>query len=216
MLLLDVILGIAVLVLLIYRQLSTRPVNASALRLIAILIIIGLLQTVPFLNRNHAHPLTFAAVGGSLVLAAIFGALRARTIRVWLQDGQAWSQGNWLTAALWIASLAAHLGYDILVVHGPGARGLGTATIVLYLADQPGLSAGPRPATGAPPAACRPHRAGQRRAAPARRTKYTGAWLLVNGIIVMVARNAKFHHARLSRWPTTWRKTRRWLARTGR
>ena len=36
MLLLDIILGIAVLVLLIYRQLSTRPVNASALRLIAI------------------------------------------------------------------------------------------------------------------------------------------------------------------------------------
>jgi hypothetical protein len=35
---------------------------------------------------------------------------------------------------LWIASLAAHLGYDILFAHGPGARGLGTATIVLYLA----------------------------------------------------------------------------------
>ena len=102
-LLLDIILGIAVLVLLIYRQLSIRPVNASALRLIAILMIIGLLQTVQFLNRNHAHPLTFAAIGGSLVLAAIFGALRASTIRVWFQDGQAWSQGNWLTAALWIA-----------------------------------------------------------------------------------------------------------------
>ena len=134
MLVVDVILGVAVLVLLIYRQLSTRPVNASTLRLIAILAIIGLLQTVQFLSRNHAHPLTFAALGGSLVLAAIFGALRASTIRVWLHDGQAWSKGNWLTAALWIASLAAHLGYDILVVHGPGARGLGTATIVLYLA----------------------------------------------------------------------------------
>jgi hypothetical protein len=30
--------------------------------------------------------------------------------------------------------LIAHLGYDVLVVHGPGARGLGTATIVIYLA----------------------------------------------------------------------------------
>ncbi len=134
MLILDVILGVAVLVLLLYRQLSTRPVNASALRLIAILVIIGLVQTVQFLSKNHAHPLIFAALGGSLVLAAIFGALRASTVRVWLQDGQAWSKGNWLTATLWIASLAAHLGYDVLVVHGPGARGLGTATIVLYLA----------------------------------------------------------------------------------
>jgi hypothetical protein len=68
------------------------------------------------------------------VLAAIFGALRASTVRVWVDDGQPWSQGNWVTAALWIASLVAHLGYDALVVHGPGARGLGTATIVLYLA----------------------------------------------------------------------------------
>ena len=134
MLVLDVILGLAVLALLIYRQLAARPVNASALRLIAILLIIGLFQTYQFLSKGHDHPLTFAALGGSLVLAAIFGALRAGTVRVWLQDGQAWSQGNWLTATLWIASLVAHLGYDVLLVHGPGARGLGTATIVLYLA----------------------------------------------------------------------------------
>jgi hypothetical protein len=130
----DVILGVAVLALLIYRQLSVRPVNASALRLIAILLIIGLLQTYRFLSQNHAHALTFAAIGGSLVLAAIFGALRASTVRIWLDNGQAWSQGNWLTAALWIASLAAHLGYDILVARGNGIRGLGVATIVLYLA----------------------------------------------------------------------------------
>jgi hypothetical protein len=131
---LDVILGLAVLALLIYRQLAARPVNASALRLIAILAVIGLIQTYQFLSKGHNHPLTFAALGGSLVLAAIFGALRASTVRVWVDDGQAWSQGNWLTAVLWIASLVAHLGYDVLVVHGPGARGLGTATIVLYLA----------------------------------------------------------------------------------
>jgi hypothetical protein len=131
---LDVILGLAVLALLIYRQLAARPVNASALRLIAILVIIGLIQTYQFLSKGHDHPLTFAALGGSLVLAAIFGALRAGTVRVWVDDGQAWSQGNWVTAVLWIASLIAHLGYDVLVVHGPGARGLGTATIVLYLA----------------------------------------------------------------------------------
>ena len=134
MLVIDVILGLAVLALLIYRQLSARPASASALRLIAILAVIGVIQTYQFLSKNHSHPLTYAAIGGSLVLAAGFGWLRASTVRIWLQDGQAWSQGNWLTAVLWIASLAAHLGYDILLAHGPGARGLGTATIVLYLA----------------------------------------------------------------------------------
>ena len=135
MLVLDVILGLAVLALLIYRQLSARQVNAAALRLFVILMIIGVLQTYQFMSKNHAHPLIIAAIAGSVVLAAIFGWLRASTVRVWLEDdGQAWSQGSWLTAVLWIVSLAAHLGYDILVAHGPAARGLGTATIVLYLA----------------------------------------------------------------------------------
>ena len=124
MIVLDVILGLAVLALLIYRQLAARPVNASALRLIAILAVIGLIQAYQFLSKGHNHLLTFAALG-SLALAAIFGALRASTVRVWVDDGQAWSQGNWVTAVLWIASLVAHLGYDVLVVHGPGARGLG-------------------------------------------------------------------------------------------
>jgi hypothetical protein len=133
-LVLDIILGFAVLALLIYRQLAARPVNASALRFIAILVIIGLVQTYRFLSDGHDHPLTFAALGGSLVLAAVFGVLRAGTVRVWIDDGQPWSQGNWVTAVLWIASLVAHLGYDVLLVHGPGARGLGTATLVLYLA----------------------------------------------------------------------------------
>ena len=59
---------------------------------------------------------------------------RASTVQIWLQDGRAWSQGNWLTAVLWIASLAAHLGYDVLVARGNYARGLGAATIILYLA----------------------------------------------------------------------------------
>ena len=134
MLVLDILLGLAVLALLIYRQLRSQPVNASALRLTAILLIIGIFQTFQFLNKYHAHQLTYGAIGGSLVLAGIFGALRASTVQLWLQDGAAWSKGNWLTAALWLASLAAHLGYDFLVWRGPGSRGLGTATIVLYLA----------------------------------------------------------------------------------
>src|SRR6202011_5490513 len=45
-LVLDVTLGVAALVFLIYRQLSARPVNASALRLIAVLLVIGLLQMI--------------------------------------------------------------------------------------------------------------------------------------------------------------------------
>jgi hypothetical protein len=136
---LDVILGLVVLALLIYRQLRSRPVSPSGLRLIAILVVIGVIQTYQFLDKHHSGAVAYAALGGSLVLAAVFGALRAATVKVWLQGDQAWSKGNWLTAVLWILALAAHLGYDALVTPGRGSSGLGAATVVLYLAVSLGI-----------------------------------------------------------------------------
>jgi drug/metabolite transporter superfamily protein YnfA len=76
----DIVLGVAVLALLIYRQLQARPVNASGLRIVAILGIIGVIETAQSLPKNHAGP-TYAAIGGSLVLAAFFGALQASAVR---------------------------------------------------------------------------------------------------------------------------------------
>jgi hypothetical protein len=66
--------------------------------------------------------------------------VRARTVRLWSQDGQTWSKGNWLTGLLWVVALAAHLGYDALVEHGhQSGGGVGTATVVLYLAVSLGV-----------------------------------------------------------------------------
>jgi hypothetical protein len=73
-----------------------------------------------------------AALAGSLVIAAIFGVIRAATVRVWNDGGQAWRQGNWLTALLWVLSLAAHLGYDYVVDRKSGQSGLGSASLLLY------------------------------------------------------------------------------------
>jgi hypothetical protein len=137
---LEIVLGIAVLGLVIYRQVVARPVNARGLRLIAILAIIGVVETVDYLQKYHSSTGTYAALGGSLVLAAVFGVLRAGTVRLWSQDGQVWMKGNWLTAGLWIIAIAAHLGYDALVAHGHGSAGnIGTATVVLYLAVSLGV-----------------------------------------------------------------------------
>jgi hypothetical protein len=131
----ELALGIVVLGLLIYRQLVARRVSASSLRIMAILGVIGVVQLVQFLNKHPGHATVIAAaLGGSLVLALVFGVLRAMTTRIWAQDGAAWSQGNWLTAALWVVALAAHLGYDALLDQHHGTAGLGEATLVLYLA----------------------------------------------------------------------------------
>ena len=134
----DLVLGVVVLALLIYRQLVPRPIRSSSTRIVLILGVIGIVETVQFLQHHHQSgstaTVTAAALLGSLVLAVAFGVARAKTVHIWLKDGVPWSRGNWLTAGLWIVALAAHLGYDALLDQHKSTNGLGTATIVLYLA----------------------------------------------------------------------------------
>jgi hypothetical protein len=128
------LIGVAVLGLLIYRNLMARPVRQANQRLYLILGVIGIVETVEYMQKNHVDAtIAVAALAGSLVLAAVFGAIRAVTVRVWMKDGQPWSQGNVLTAVLWIIALGAHLGYDALIGHDKGVGDLGTATVLLYL-----------------------------------------------------------------------------------
>jgi hypothetical protein len=129
----EIILGAAVLALLIYGQLRTRPVNAAGLRVIAVLAIVGVVETSQFLQHNHAG----RNVRGYQRQPGAGRHVRGPAGRdsPTLAAGRpAWSRGTWLTAALWIVALAAYLGYDALVPHGHGDRGLGAATVVLYLA----------------------------------------------------------------------------------
>jgi len=130
----NLLIGLAVLALILVRQLQVRPVRAS-FRLPLILAIIGVVELYQFLQHNQHHDtgVVFAALAGSLALAAITGAIRALTVRVWFDGGRALRQGNWLTAVLWIVSLGVHLGYDYLV-DGKSLSGLGTASLTLYFA----------------------------------------------------------------------------------
>jgi hypothetical protein len=127
----ELVIGVAVLGLLIYRNLRARPVRQANQRLYLILGVIGVIETFQYVDKHHDGALAVAALLGSLVLAAGFGAVRALTVHVWMQNGQAWSKGNWLTAGLWVVALAAHLGYDAAL--GKQLAGLGDATILLYL-----------------------------------------------------------------------------------
>lgn len=130
----DLVLGLVVLGLLIFRQLRPRPVRANP-RLLLILLVIGVIQVVNYFNHStgHAGSAAVIALAGSLVLAAVFGAARAFTVRLWTKDGQPWMQGNVLTAVLWAAALGAHLGYDYLIGQHKDIGQIGTATVVLYL-----------------------------------------------------------------------------------
>jgi hypothetical protein len=133
----NLLIGIAVLALLLWRQLAVRRLSESY-RFSVILAVIGVIEFADFLK---GHPkdsgAIAAAVAGSLVLAGLFGWVRALTVRVWRQDGgQLLRKGTWLTALLWVISLAVHLGYDDLVaghVTGKNGGSVADATVVLYL-----------------------------------------------------------------------------------
>lgn len=134
----DLVIGIAVLALVIYRQLAVRRVRENY-RLVLILAVIGVLELSRFLSSTGSHldgKIALALVGSG-VLAAVMGALRALTVRLWRgEDGQLLRKGTWLTAVLWLVAVAAHLGLDALVAGGiSGQHGnVGDATIALYLA----------------------------------------------------------------------------------
>lgn len=91
----DLLIGAAVLVLVLFRQLQARPVNDN-MRLPLILGIVGVAELVQFLQHRPHGPAVVVALAGSVAIAAIFGAIRAASVRVWVDGGQAWRQGNWL------------------------------------------------------------------------------------------------------------------------
>lgn len=135
----ELVIGVAILGLLVYRQLQARPLRANQ-RLLLILLLVGAVETYTyFQSGKHSASAAAVALLGSLVLAALFGAARAFTVRIWQQDGQPWVQGNLLTAALWVVALGAHLGFDYLVGQHKDIGNIGNATVVLYLVASLGV-----------------------------------------------------------------------------
>jgi hypothetical protein len=84
----DLVVGVLVLGLLIYRQMRTRPVRSVDIRVPLILGIIGVVQLAAFLRTDHSRGVVAAGLAGSLALAAAFGAARASTVRVWLAEAR--------------------------------------------------------------------------------------------------------------------------------
>ena len=123
---LSLIVSVAVLLYVVWSQLQVRPARTRQGLPIA-LIVLGAASLYAY---NLAHPLSHGAdalIGASLLFVAIgLGAVRAYTVKVWLEGGQLMRQGTWLTAALWVGGMALHLALD----HAAGDAG---ASGLLYL-----------------------------------------------------------------------------------
>ena len=60
------------------------------------LLVVGVIETSYGLEKVHTGPAIVVALAGSPALAAIFGALPACTVRIWMQGGQPWVRGSLL------------------------------------------------------------------------------------------------------------------------
>jgi hypothetical protein len=131
----SIVIGLAVLVWLLVRQLSKRSVKEDRQPIfLLVLLVIGIVDLGQFV---HGHPVSATAVAmlvASLLVAAVFGAIRAYTVRLWREDGTLYQQGSLVTVALWIVAIAAHFGIDFLVDRNSPAQGLATAAVTLYIA----------------------------------------------------------------------------------
>ncbi len=129
----EIVIGVAVVILLLARQVQKRSVREDSRPLIfLVLAVIGLLEAGQYLKANPVNSEAILLSVASLVLAAVFGVIRAYTVRLWRENGQLFRQGNVLTVLLWIVAIAIHLGGDTLI--DSAAKGLSTATLLLYLA----------------------------------------------------------------------------------
>ncbi len=137
---LSIVIGAAVLLLLLTRQVQKRTIKEdSRPTLLLVLTAIGLIDLVQFLSAHPANGTAIAMLVASLVLAAGFGALRAYTVRLWRENGVLYRQGTVVTLLLWLVAIGVHFGADVLIDGSGSAKGLSSAALLLYIAVSLGV-----------------------------------------------------------------------------
>jgi uncharacterized membrane protein len=132
----NIVIGIAVVGLLLARQMRTRPVREdSGPRIVIILAVIGVIELVGATKGHTVAATTIAWIVGALVIGLILGAVRALTVTLWrTPEGTALRKGTVLTGVLWVVSLAAHLAMEVGIDHSTTVAGLGASSLLLYVA----------------------------------------------------------------------------------
>jgi hypothetical protein len=123
----DVVLSLAVLALILYRQLQVRRASPTLL-LPAVLIVIGVAELATL--AKGSSKLTSGEIGILIALLALdavgLGVLRAWTVKLWHDGSAVLRQGTWITVGLWLVGIVIHEVVD-LVAHIPAS------SLLLYL-----------------------------------------------------------------------------------
>lgn len=121
-----VVISLAVLVYLLYRQRQVRPLQSRLL----FPLVLGVIGLVGLLSDTKTHPLSsvqvVVLVALMLVDAIGLGAVRAFTVRLWRDGDRLLRQGSWLTVGLWLVGVAVHEG-TLAVAH------IDSSSLLLYM-----------------------------------------------------------------------------------
>ena len=129
----QIAIGVAVVILVLARQVQKRSVRQDSRPLIVLIIaVLGLVEAGEFVRTHPVGSQAIVLAVASLVIAAAFGVIRAYTVRLWREGGQLFRQGNAMTIVLWLVAIGIHFGLDALI--DSSAKGLSTSTLLLYLA----------------------------------------------------------------------------------
>ncbi|MDT0454830.1 hypothetical protein RM550_03615 [Streptomyces sp. DSM 41527] len=161
-------IAVPVVGLVVRQQLRTRRVRRiGSLLTPAVFAVLGALGIAfGVVSVVKQHPLTGLPVVlllVSLVVAAGFGAARARTVRVWRGPrGEVLRKGTAATSGLWLTSAGVHFGLGLWIDHTAGAGVLGAVSLYAYLAI--GLGTQNLLVRGRAAVLCRPDAGDQRNA----------------------------------------------------
>lgn len=129
--LLFAVLGVALVLFIIYRQLVRQPLEGR--RLVVLPLVLALLGLY---SLSHKPPTTGAAVTAllvSLASAVVLGLARGASMRVWVEAGRVLRQGTLLTLALWIISLVVRFGIGALAQRSGVAQSVTVGELPLFL-----------------------------------------------------------------------------------
>ncbi|MGJ0118562.1 hypothetical protein ACQ7HM_05075 [Williamsia sp. MIQD14] len=125
----DIVIAVAVICFILYRQMRPTPVGTSP-RTAIILTAVGAFVAAKSLDGSAFDALDVVVLGVSTVVGLAIAVVRAHSVRIYRDPamGTAYGRGTVLTAGLWLIGIAAHVGIDLAA-----SSSVAGSTLLFYL-----------------------------------------------------------------------------------